>query len=209
MKLSPSVIRQSRLDRGWSQEQLSIAAGLSLRTVQRVEAEGIASLSTAASLAATFGVLLPQLQEASAPSQPSQPSQPQEPKLAVHGVFYLGLVILMLAFVGESGRLPGPQSAAYAAMNVTALLVGASLVIPTVVKILRAGQYAGVALAILGVPLATLLVVGLIYAALVSRFPMGPLLGIGAAGVALVVMSVRAFRRSAQLRPSISLRHLR
>lgn len=201
MQLSPSAIRQSRIDRGWSQEQLAIAAGLSLRTVQRVESGGMASLSTAASLAATFGVALPQLQEVPAPSQP------QQSKFAVHGVFYLGLVILMLAFVGESGRLPGaPQSAAYAAMNVVALLVGAALVVPAALQILRSRQYAGVVLAVLGVPLATLLLVGLIYAALVGRFPMGPLLGIGAAGVALVVMSVRAFQHSTQLVPSISLR---
>lgn len=194
MQLSPSAIRQSRVDRGWSQEQLAIAAGLSLRTVQRVESGGTASLSTAASLAATFGVPLPQLQEVPVPSQPQQQS-----KIAVHGVFYLGLVILMLAFVSESGRLPGtPQSAAYAAMNVTAVLVGAALVVPAAVQILRSRQYAGIVLAVLGVPLATLLLVGLIYAALVGRVPTWQLLGIGLSGVALVLMSVRAFRYGAQ-----------
>lgn len=203
MKLSSSAIRQSRIARGWSQEQLAIAAGLSLRTVQRVESEGMAALSTAASLAATFGVPLAQLQEVPAPSQP------QKPEFALHGVFclgvlYLGLAILMIAFIGESGRLPGPRSAVDAAMNVMAALVGAALVIPAALQILRSGQYAGVVLAILGVPLTTLLLGGLIYAALTGHAPTWQLLGIGLSGVALVVMSMRAFRHGTQRETSIS-----
>lgn len=99
----------------------------------------------------------------------------------------------MLALIGESGRLPGPQSAAYAALNVMAMLVGAALVIPSAVQILRAGRYAGIVLAVLGVPWATMLLGGLIYGVLMSRFPTWELLGTGLAGVALVVMSIRAF----------------
>lgn len=56
MKISPTIVRRLRTEQGWSQEQLSAAAGLSLRTIQRVEADGSASLETRTCLAATFGV---------------------------------------------------------------------------------------------------------------------------------------------------------
>ena len=63
MKISSSIVRRLRTERGWSQDQLAIASGLSLRTIQRVEAEGIASMDTAVSLAATYEIRLIELQE--------------------------------------------------------------------------------------------------------------------------------------------------
>jgi len=54
MKLNPTVIRRLREARHWSQEQLAAAAGLSLRTVQRVETEGAASRETRVCLAAAL-----------------------------------------------------------------------------------------------------------------------------------------------------------
>lgn len=54
MKLDPSIVRRLREARHWSQEQLAAAAGLSLRTVQRVEAEGVASRETRVCLAAAL-----------------------------------------------------------------------------------------------------------------------------------------------------------
>lgn len=204
MKLSPSTVRQSRIERGWSQEQLAVASGLSLRTVQRVESEGIASLSTASGLAATFAVSLLQLQEASTPSVSQKLSS------AVYGVFYLGLTILMLAAMGESGQLPGdPQFAVVSAINILAALVGATLVIPSGLRILRARQYIGAILAVLGTPLVTLLLGGLLVSALVHRLPLWQLLGIGTAGGVLVVMSVREFRRGARQGPNHSSKRTR
>lgn len=61
MKISSAKIRQLRSERGWSQEQLALASGLSLRTIQRVEAEGNASRETHVCLAATFGLALAEL----------------------------------------------------------------------------------------------------------------------------------------------------
>lgn len=49
-------IRKLREARAWSQEHLAVAAGLSLRTIQRVEAEGKASAETRLALAAALGV---------------------------------------------------------------------------------------------------------------------------------------------------------
>lgn len=61
MKISSTTIRRLRTDRGWSQEQLAVASGLSLRTIQRVESDGSASRETRTSLAATFGIGLTEL----------------------------------------------------------------------------------------------------------------------------------------------------
>ena len=47
-------IRKLREARAWSQEHLADAAGLSLRTIQRVEAEGKASAETRLALAAAL-----------------------------------------------------------------------------------------------------------------------------------------------------------
>ncbi|MEM7428935.1 MAG: helix-turn-helix domain-containing protein [Pseudomonadota bacterium] len=49
-------IRKMRLDRGWSQETLAELTGLSVRTVQRIERGGNASLETLSALASVFEV---------------------------------------------------------------------------------------------------------------------------------------------------------
>jgi len=49
-------IKQLRIDKSWSQEKLSQASGLSLRTIQRIENEGVCSLDSRQAIAATFQV---------------------------------------------------------------------------------------------------------------------------------------------------------
>jgi transcriptional regulator with XRE-family HTH domain len=56
MKLNAGLVRKLRENRAWSQDHLAAAAGLSLRTVQRIEAEGNASLESRLSLAAALQV---------------------------------------------------------------------------------------------------------------------------------------------------------
>ena len=48
------IVKKLRAERSWSQEQLAEMSGLSLRTIQRVEAGNKASLETLKSLAAVF-----------------------------------------------------------------------------------------------------------------------------------------------------------
>ena len=48
-------IRPLRLEKGWSQEQLATIAGLSTRTVQRIENGEQASLETLTAIAAALG----------------------------------------------------------------------------------------------------------------------------------------------------------
>jgi transcriptional regulator with XRE-family HTH domain len=45
-----------RKEKAWSQEELAIAAGLNLRTIQRIETEATASLQSMKALASVFAV---------------------------------------------------------------------------------------------------------------------------------------------------------
>lgn len=54
MQLDAQHIRQLRTDLGWTQQQLADICGLSLRTIQRVELSGLASLETTKALAVAF-----------------------------------------------------------------------------------------------------------------------------------------------------------
>ena len=58
-----NIIRELRLKRGWSQEDLAEMAGLSVRTIQRLENGGRASLETLKCLAAVFESNVSQLRE--------------------------------------------------------------------------------------------------------------------------------------------------
>lgn len=56
MSINAEQVKALRESRGWSQEHLAEVAGLSLRTIQRVEAEGKGARETKLSLAAAFDV---------------------------------------------------------------------------------------------------------------------------------------------------------
>jgi transcriptional regulator with XRE-family HTH domain len=77
MKIDPLKIKQLREARGWSQEHLAEVAGLSPRTVQRIEAEGNASPESRMALAAALGVAAAEL----GPSSPAPVSIPAAPRL--------------------------------------------------------------------------------------------------------------------------------
>lgn len=56
MDLNSATIREIRIDRGWTQQQFADISSLSLRTIQRVESQGLGSLETSKSLAAAFEI---------------------------------------------------------------------------------------------------------------------------------------------------------
>jgi transcriptional regulator with XRE-family HTH domain len=56
MNINRSLILALRKQRSWSQEELAVAAGLNLRTVQRIETSGSASLQSRKALAAAFNM---------------------------------------------------------------------------------------------------------------------------------------------------------
>lgn len=54
--IDKSLIKKHRKERSWSQDQLASVSGLSLRTIQRIENEGICSLESKKSLAVAFEI---------------------------------------------------------------------------------------------------------------------------------------------------------
>ncbi len=61
--VNSALIRTLRTEKGWSQEELAIAADLSARTIQRIESEGSGSLNTIKSIAAALEVEMHNLEE--------------------------------------------------------------------------------------------------------------------------------------------------
>jgi transcriptional regulator with XRE-family HTH domain len=56
MTINRSLILGLRKQRSWSQDELAVASGLNLRTVQRIERSGSASLQSKKALAAAFNI---------------------------------------------------------------------------------------------------------------------------------------------------------
>ena len=54
--INSELVKKLRKQKSWSQEQLSAIAGISLRTVQRVENEGACSLESRKALASAFEI---------------------------------------------------------------------------------------------------------------------------------------------------------
>lgn len=66
MDVRGNLIRQLRVERGWTQQQLAEIADLSLRTIQRVENQGVASNESVSSLAAAMELTRDQILSPSA-----------------------------------------------------------------------------------------------------------------------------------------------
>jgi len=56
MDINAEQVRLERQRRGWTQQHLADAAGCSLRTVQRIEKQGLASNESVSALCAVFGI---------------------------------------------------------------------------------------------------------------------------------------------------------
>jgi transcriptional regulator with XRE-family HTH domain len=54
MKINVDLVLKARKQKSWSQEELAIASGLNLRTIQRVESEASASLQSKKALASAL-----------------------------------------------------------------------------------------------------------------------------------------------------------
>ena len=62
MNINSALVKQLRSEKFWSQEELAIASGLNLRTVQRIEKEATASLQSKKALAGAFGIAVKDLE---------------------------------------------------------------------------------------------------------------------------------------------------
>ena len=56
MKINADLVIKLRKEKLWSQEELAIAKGLNLRTIQRIEQEASASLQSKKALASVFDI---------------------------------------------------------------------------------------------------------------------------------------------------------
>ena len=54
MKINVDVVRDVRKQKSWSQEELAVASGLNLRTIQRIESDASASLQSKKALASAL-----------------------------------------------------------------------------------------------------------------------------------------------------------
>ena len=56
MKIDAELVLKLRTEKSWSQEELGIASGLNIRTIQRIEKESTISLQSKKALASAFGI---------------------------------------------------------------------------------------------------------------------------------------------------------
>ncbi|XZG70959.1 2TM domain-containing protein [Chitinibacteraceae bacterium HSL-7] len=101
------IIRQRRLEKGWSQQQLAELTGLSVRTVQRIERGQPAGLETARALASVLELDLSDIQsttEGAAPMTQTQSTHHDDIIAQVrdikgfysHALTYAGVMLLLL-----------------------------------------------------------------------------------------------------------------
>ena len=93
MKIDRTLLKQLRLAKALSQEELAIAAGISTRTVQRMESEGSASLESQKAIAAVFGIGAEQLLEKSVPPPLGDPM-----KVVASSTLLIAATILLTCF---------------------------------------------------------------------------------------------------------------
>jgi transcriptional regulator with XRE-family HTH domain len=107
MSVDREYVRRLRLDKSWSQEKLAEEAGVSLRTIQRIEADGVASHQSCRAIAEALGVQPAELRQAIAPTQPPVET-PQSVvvasprRFAMHWtirVFAMTVLWLLMAFI--------------------------------------------------------------------------------------------------------------
>jgi len=106
MKVDMKLIKALREERAWSQEHLASVAGLSARTVQRLEADGNASLESRMAIAAAFGMeparLTPELEPmpATGPSAEAALRQPQPPLEIARIALWAAILLMLMVIAG-------------------------------------------------------------------------------------------------------------
>lgn len=81
MKINKEILRRERELRAWTQSHLAEIADLSMRTVQRIERTGDASMESAGALAAALNIDLAVLMEAPIASEETTPAKSRPYKL--------------------------------------------------------------------------------------------------------------------------------
>lgn len=83
LKINADKLKQLRESRCWSQQQLADMSGLSLRTVQRIEAKSVASQESIKCLGAVFDIAITELFADNALTDNPAPDSPQPDEEAI------------------------------------------------------------------------------------------------------------------------------
>ena len=89
MKVDSNLIRSKRENRGWTQDHLARVAGLSLRTIQRIEKTGSASLESVTALASVLSVEVADLR-----ANQTEPSRQRAIRLSLELPVRLALAVV-------------------------------------------------------------------------------------------------------------------
>ncbi len=96
MLIDPQLVKNSRSARGWTQQQLAEVAGLSLRTIQRMENQGQASHESCNALCAVLELQREQLLVSSISAETSVGSRNLLLGMAFIAIFVMGAVVGIL-----------------------------------------------------------------------------------------------------------------
>lgn len=99
MYLSTTKLKNIRKSKGWSQEVLAKATGLSVRTIQRIEADGKASAESTLAIAAVFD-LSPQALQATSAEIEVNWTRKNIMKNALALVILSGVIIMLIVLGG-------------------------------------------------------------------------------------------------------------
>ena len=102
VNVDPAIVRKLRESKAWSQDHLADAAGLSVRTIQRVESEGAASAETRMAVASALGVVPADL----APKS----SAPRLGRMAKAGIACAIAGVFLGAVAASVGIFTGPDT---------------------------------------------------------------------------------------------------
>ncbi len=109
MKINKRSVVELRRLQSWSQEDLAAAAGVSVRTVQRMENQGVCSLETIKAIASAFDVRVEEMREEKVVFRRSKPLEKIRLalKLAINSMlipypifFVFALVIMLMSMEG-------------------------------------------------------------------------------------------------------------
>ena len=113
MKIDGNLVRLMREERAWSQEHLASVAGLSTRTVQRLEADGNASAESRMAIAAVFGMDPAGLMQGQASATGADTLAADSPNASVRKDPYRWVLLAMLwiMFLLVAGYVMGKDAA--------------------------------------------------------------------------------------------------
>lgn len=128
MKVDAKRVRSERERRAWSQEHLAQVTGLGLRTIQRIEASGLASYESVKAIASVFALTVSDLHVQSASASELAVERPQAQKISSRARKLMLLLPGIALAVGVLGGTSAVKALPHAFWFVGPLLLASSIV---------------------------------------------------------------------------------